>query len=57
MQKMIKAVFFDFYDTLCTWGQPLIVRLQKIADRYGFEIDAARYAAARENLYAGGIRL
>ena len=49
---MIKAVFFDFYDTLCTWGQPLIVRLQKIADRYGFEIDAARYAAARENLYA-----
>ena len=49
---MIKAVFFDFYDTLCTWGQPLIVRLQKIADRYDFEIDAARYAAARENLYA-----
>ncbi|RKU19839.1 hypothetical protein C6500_09960 [Candidatus Poribacteria bacterium] len=49
---MIKAVFFDFYDTLCTWGQPLIVRLQKITDRYGFEIDAARYAAARENLYA-----
>lgn len=49
---MIKAVFFDFYDTLCTWGQPLIVRLQKIADRYGFEIDTARYAAARENLYA-----
>lgn len=49
---MVRAVFFDFYDTLCTWGQPLIVRLQKIADRYGFEIDAARYAAARENLYA-----
>lgn len=49
---MIKAVFFDFYDTLCTWGQPLIVRLQKIADRYGFEIDTVRYAAARENLYA-----
>ena len=49
---MVKAVFFDFYNTLCTWGQPLIVRLQKIADRYGFEIDAARYAAARENLYA-----
>lgn len=49
---MVKAVFFDFYNTLCTWGQPLIARLQKIADRYGFEIDAARYAAARENLYA-----
>ena len=49
---MTKAIFFDFYDTLCTWGQPLIARLQKVADRYGFEIDAARYAAARENLYA-----
>ena len=49
---MTKAIFFDFYNTLCTWGQPLIARLQKIADRYGFEIDAVRYAAARENLYA-----
>lgn len=49
---MTKAVFFDFYQTLGVWGQSLRPRLQKITDRYGFEIDAARYATARENLYA-----
>ena len=49
---MIKAVFFDFYKTLCVWGRPLEASLQKIADRYGFEIDWDRYATARENLYA-----
>lgn len=49
---MIKAVFFDFYKTLCVWGQPLEASLQKIAERYGFEIDWDRYATARENLYA-----
>ena len=49
---MIKAVFFDFYKTLCVWGQPLEMSLQKIAKRYQFEIDWERYATARENLYA-----
>ena len=49
---MIKAVFFDFYKTLCVWGQPLEVSLQKIAARYRFEIDWECYATARENLYA-----
>lgn len=49
---MIKAVFFDFYKTLCVWGRPLEASLEKIADRYGFEIDWDRYAKARENLYA-----
>ena len=49
---MIKAVFFDFYKTLCVWGQPLEASLQKIAERYPFEIDWERYATARENLYA-----
>ena len=49
---MIKAVFFDFYKTLGVWGQPLEVSLQKIAERYQFEIDWKRYAKARENLYA-----
>ena len=49
---MIKAVFFDFYKTLCVWGQPLEASLQKIAERYQFEIDWERYATARENLYA-----
>ena len=52
VKKMIKAVFFDFYKTLCVWGQPLEVSLQKIAERYQFEIDWERYATARENLYA-----
>ncbi len=49
---MIKAVFFDFYYTLCVWGQPLEDSLQKIADRYQFEIDWERYAAAVQNLFA-----
>ena len=49
---MTKAVFFDFYKTLCVWGQPLETSLQKIAERYRFEIDWKRYATARENLYA-----
>ena len=49
---MIKAVFFDFYNTLCVWGQSLELRLRKITGRYGFEVDSERYAKARENLYA-----
>ena len=49
---MIKAVFFDFYQTLGVWGESLRPRLQKITDRYGCEIDWERYATARENLYA-----
>ena len=49
---MIKAVFFDFYRTLCVWGRPLEASLQRIAERYRFEIDWDRYATARENLYA-----
>ncbi len=49
---MIKAVFFDFYNTLGVWGQSLRPRLQKITDRYDCEIDWERYDTARENLYA-----
>ena len=49
---MVKAVFFDFYYTLCVWGRPLEASLEKIADRYQFEIDWERYATAQENLYA-----
>ena len=49
---MIKAVFFDFYQTLGVWGESLRPRLQKITDRYGCKIDWERYATARENLYA-----
>ena len=49
---MIKAVFFDFYQTLGVWGESLRPRLQKITDRYDCEIEWERYATARENLYA-----
>ena len=49
---MIKAVFFDFYYTLGVWGLPLQDSLQKIADRYQFEIDWERYAKAVQNLFA-----
>lgn len=51
-KMMVKAVFFDFYKTLCVWGQPLKASLQKIAARYNVELNWERYAAARENLYA-----
>jgi HAD superfamily hydrolase (TIGR01549 family) len=49
---MIKAVFFDFYRTLCVWELPFEDSLQKITDRYQFKIDWERYANAVENLYA-----
>ncbi len=49
---MIKAVFFDFYYTLCVWGKPLEESLQIIAERYQFKIDRERYTAAVENLFA-----
>ena len=49
---MIKAVFFDFYQTLGVWGESLRPRLERITDRYDCEIDWERYATARENLYA-----
>ena len=49
---MVKAVFFDFYQTLGVWGQSLKPRLQKITDRYACEIDWERYDTAREHLYA-----
>ena len=49
---MIKAVFFDFYQTLGVWGESLRPRLQKITDRYDCEIDWECYETARGNLYA-----
>lgn len=48
---MIKAVFFDFYFTLGVWGEPLEDRIQKIAERYDFEVDWERYAVAVINLF------
>ena len=49
---MVKAVFFDFYQTLGVWGESLRQRVQKLTDRYGCEIDWERYNTARGNLYA-----
>ena len=49
---MIKAVFFDFYQTLGVWGESLRPRVQKIAARYACEIEWERYDTARGNLYA-----
>ena len=49
---MVKAVFFDFYQTLGVWGESLRPRVQKIAARYACEIEWERYDAARENFYA-----
>ncbi len=49
---MIKAVFFDFYYTLGVWGLPLEDSLQKIADRYEFDIDWELYIRAVKNLFA-----
>ena len=49
---MIKAIFFDFYYTLGVWDQPLKNIIQKIADRYEFDVDWERFAAAESNLYA-----
>ena len=49
---MIKAVFFDFYQTLGVWGESLRPRVEKITDRYACEVDWKRYHTARGNLYA-----
>lgn len=49
---MIKAVFFDFYYTLCVWGLPLEDSLQRIAERYKFDIDWALYDEVVLNLFA-----
>ena len=49
---MIKAVFFDFYYTLAVWGLPLQDSVQKIANRYKFDIDWERYDDVVLNLFA-----
>jgi HAD superfamily hydrolase (TIGR01549 family) len=49
---MVKAVFFDFYLTLCILGkQSFEASLQKIAARYRVEINWERYDTAIENLF------
>ena len=49
---MVRAVFFDFYKTLSFHGeQSFKASLQKIAERYRFEIDWERYETAVVNLF------
>ena len=46
----IGAVFFDFFDTLIFWTQPLHVTIHKIVDRYRLRLDWSIYDEARSIL-------
>ena len=50
---MIKAVFFDFYETLCFHRHSLEENLEKIAKRYGVAVNWERCETAMERLFAG----
>ena len=50
---MIKAVFFDFYETLCFHKHSLEENLERIAKRYGVEVNWERCETALESLFAG----
>ena len=49
---MIKAVFFDFYETLCFHRHSLEENLERIAERYGVEVNWERCETAMERLFA-----
>ena len=50
---MIKTIFFDFYETLCFHKHSLEENLERIADRYGVEVNWERCETAMERLFAG----
>ena len=50
---MIKAVFFDFYQTLCFHRHSLEENLERIAERYGVEVNWERCETALKSLFAG----
>ena len=50
---MIKAVFLDFYETLCFHRHSLEENLERIAERYGVAVNWERCKTAMENLFAG----
>ncbi|MDE0423819.1 MAG: HAD-IA family hydrolase [Candidatus Poribacteria bacterium] len=50
---MIKAVFLDFYETLCFHRHSLEENLERIAKRYGVEVNWERCDTALERLFAG----
>ncbi len=50
---MVQAVFFDFYQTLCFHRHSLEENLERIAERYGVNINWERCGTAIERLFAG----
>ena len=50
---MVKAVFFDFYETLCFHKHSLEENLERIAERYGVEVNWERCETAMERLFTG----
>lgn len=50
---MIKAVFLDFYETLYFHSHSLQENLERIAKRYGVEVDWERCETAMERLFIG----
>ena len=50
---MIKTVFFDFYETLYFHKYSLEENLERIAKRYGVEVNWERCETALERLFAG----
>ncbi|MDE0016232.1 MAG: HAD-IA family hydrolase [Candidatus Poribacteria bacterium] len=50
---MVQAVFFDFYETLCFHRHSLAENLERIAERYGVEVNWERCETAMERLFAG----
>ncbi len=49
---MVKAVFFDFYETLCFHRHSLEENLESIAERYSVAVNWERCKTAMENLFA-----
>ena len=50
---MVKAIFFDFYETLCFHRHSLEENLERIAERYGVEVNWERCDTAIKKLFAG----
>ncbi|MDE0683925.1 MAG: HAD-IA family hydrolase [Candidatus Poribacteria bacterium] len=50
---MVQTVFFDFYQTLCFHRYSLEGNLERIAKRYGVEVNWERCETAMERLFAG----
>ena len=50
---MVRAVFFDFYETLCFHKHSLEENLERIAKRYDVTVDWERCETALKSLFAG----